>query len=112
MNIYIETYGCSANQNNSEIIAGLLEKAGCLITKLENADLIIINSCVVKGPTEAKIIGKIKKYLKDFPKKKIIVTGCIANAEPEKVKAINNKIILVGLNNIKDIVKAVANSKD
>jgi len=112
MNIYIETYGCSANQNNSEIIAGLLEKAGCLITKLENSDCIIINSCVVKGPTEAKILAKIKKYLKEHPKKKIIVTGCIANADPEKVKAINKKIILVGLNNIKDIVKAAANSRD
>ncbi len=112
MNIYVETYGCSANKNNSEIIAGLLEKAGCLITKIENADLIIINSCVVKGPTETKILAKIRKYLREFPHKKIIVTGCIANAEPEKVKAINKKIILVGLNNIKDIAKAAANSKD
>jgi len=83
-----------------------------LATNLENADVIIINSCIVKGPTETKILAKIRKYLKEYPNKKIIVTGCIANAEPEKVKAINKKIILVGLNNIKDIVKAVADSRD
>jgi tRNA A37 methylthiotransferase MiaB len=52
MNIYIETYGCSANQNNGEIMAGMLERAGHIIVKDEkNSDINILNSCIVKGPT-------------------------------------------------------------
>ena len=54
--IYIETYGCSANQNNSEIIKGLLKQSGYEITNNEKiADILIINTCIVKGKTETKI---------------------------------------------------------
>ena len=48
MNIYIETYGCSANQSNSEIMAGLLASAGFNIVKNKDiADVIILNTWVV-----------------------------------------------------------------
>ena len=53
--VYIETYGCSANQNNSEIIAGLLTQSGYKITNNQDiADTIILNTCVVKNKTENK----------------------------------------------------------
>ena len=45
LNIYIETYGCSANQNNGEIIAGLLARTGFNIVKNKAlADIAILNS--------------------------------------------------------------------
>jgi tRNA-2-methylthio-N6-dimethylallyladenosine synthase len=47
--VYIETYGCTANQNNSEILAGLLSQAGFIITNNpELAEIIILNTCKVK----------------------------------------------------------------
>ena len=59
--IYIETYGCSANQNNSEILAGILASKGYKITNNPDiAEIIIINSCVVKGKTENKIKRRIQ----------------------------------------------------
>ena len=63
--IYIDTYGCSANQNNSEIIAGLVTQSGYQLTNNpEIADIHIINSCVVKSKTK----NKIKRRIQDLAK--------------------------------------------
>ena len=104
MNIYIENYGCSANRSNAEIMAGLLEKAGCTVLKNEkNADIIILNTCIVKGPTESKALRRIS----ELREKKLIVAGCMPEAEYETVKNSAPEAILVGPQHIKDIVKAV-----
>ena len=74
-NVYIETYGCSANQSHSEIMMGLLERAGCKIVKIpEEADVLILNTCIVKEPTEKKMIHRIKSLKKKFPEKKMILS--------------------------------------
>ena len=67
-NVYIETYGCSANRSGSEIMAGILEKNGMeIIDSLDCADIIILNTCIVKKPTETKIIYRIQEgYLIEF----------------------------------------------
>jgi len=52
MKIYMETFGCTFNQADSEIMAGLLEKnGGIIVISSENADVIIIYTCYVKQPT-------------------------------------------------------------
>ena len=103
MNIYIENYGCSANRSNAEIMAGLLEKAGCTVLKNEkNADIIILNTCIVKGPTESKALRRIS----ELREKKLIVAGCMPEAEYETVKNSAPDAILVGPQHIKDIAKA------
>ena len=48
-NIYIKTYGCSANFAESETMAGLLEESGShIVDRSEDADVIIVNACTVK----------------------------------------------------------------
>jgi len=107
MNISIETYGCSANVNNSEIIEGILSKAGHRIVEEKGADFVVINTCTVKGPTENRII----KRMQDI-KKPIIVTGCMADAQPELIRKIRENAILVSLTNLKSINKAIEEQKD
>ena len=76
MNIHITTFGCSANQADSEIMAGLLDKAGYhLVDSPKEADLVIVNSCIVKGKTETHVFKEINKLKK--LKKKTIVAGCM-----------------------------------
>ncbi len=76
MRIYIKTFGCAANQADSEIIAGLLVKAGYELTdSAEDADIVIVNTCIVKGRTETKVLKELER-LKTL-NKKIIVTGCM-----------------------------------
>ena len=76
LEIFFETYGCTANYNSTEIMKGLVRQAGLNITEDENfADLIVINSCIVKTATQEKIRRKIQDLLKK--NKKIILAGCM-----------------------------------
>jgi len=103
-NVLIETYGCSANQNNSEIMAGLLSQAGFLITNNEElADIIILNTCVVKSKTESKI----KRRIQDLKSKKIIVAGCMPETDIKALKKLNKNLIFLGTHHFKDIVKII-----
>ena len=56
----ILTYGCQMNENDSEKMAGQLASQGYLATdNLEEADVIVINTCCVRESAEKKIYGKI-----------------------------------------------------
>ncbi len=103
--IYLETYGCTANQNNSELIKAKLVGAGLDLTDNEKiADMFIINTCIVKGKIENKIVGRIKALSRT--NKPIIITGCIV---PVRFLELKNKknLYLLSLNNIKDILKLI-----
>lgn len=103
---YLETYGCSANQNNSELLAGLLSNAGMIITKNpEIADLIILNTCVVKGKTESKIKRRIQDLSKEHSKKLLIIAGCMPQTEKiNKLKNLSKNAIFLGIHHLKDIL--------
>jgi MiaB-like tRNA modifying enzyme len=102
--IYIETYGCSANQNNSEILTGILSSSGFITTNnLELADLIIINSCVVKSKTESKI----KRRIQDLKSKKILIAGCMPETDFKKLKKIKQDLIFLGTHHYKEISKII-----
>lgn len=76
LELYFETYGCTANKNSSEIMKGLIKQAGMNLTLNESfADLIIINSCIVKEPTQEKIRRRVFDLLKKG--KKVILAGCM-----------------------------------
>jgi len=106
--IYIETYGCSANQNNSEILAGLLRSGGYQITNnIEISEIVIINSCIVKGKTENKIKRKIQDLIKDFPSKLLIITGCMPETDSKEIQKIASNSIQLGTHHFKDIINLI-----
>ncbi len=108
MQVYMETYGCSANQSDSEIMAGLLQQTGIEITKnLETADLVIVNTCIVKSPTDHKVTHRLKQVQKEYPNKKLVVAGCMPRAEYEKVREVTPKASLIGPHSVKSIGKVV-----
>ena len=62
----IETYGCTLNHADSEIMAGLLKAQGFSVengrfAQAGSHDYIIINTCTVKTPTEQRILDRIAK---------------------------------------------------
>ncbi len=108
MNISIKTYGCAMNQADSEMIAGLLKSHGFKITEFKNSDIVIINTCTVKTPTENKILKKLSEL--ENSNKKVIVSGCMPAAIPK----LTNKFpsfSFIGVN-VHDIVDAVLCVKD
>ena len=78
---YIRTYGCQANMRDSETLAGLLECLKMNKTEVvDDADLIILNTCCVRENAEDKVFGEIGalKALKNKnPNLLIVVCGCM-----------------------------------
>jgi threonylcarbamoyladenosine tRNA methylthiotransferase CDKAL1 len=113
MKIYMETFGCTFNQADSQIMAGLLEQTGGKILKSpEEADVIIINTCYVKQPTEQKITNRIGKLQAQFPQKKLLIAGCMVDIDPEKLKKLAPKAGWIGarrINSAPEVAEAVMN---
>ena len=116
MNIYIETFGCTFNQADSQIMAGLLkENQEKIVSKPEDADVIIINTCYVKHPTEQKAINRIHKVQKQFPDKKLIISGCMVEIDPKKLRKAAPNASWIGPHKITstpEIVKSVFNGEN
>lgn len=75
MRIYVKGFGCSSSLADAEVLAGCLSSAGhTIVNNLQDADLVIYNTCAVKAPTENRMIHLLKKIPKD---KKLIVAGCL-----------------------------------
>ncbi len=87
MNVYLETFGCTFNQADSQIMAGLLnENEGKLLDNPQEADVIIINTCYVKHPTEQKVVNRIQRLQEKFPDKKLLIAGCMVEIDPDKLQ--------------------------
>ncbi|MBI2142922.1 tRNA (N(6)-L-threonylcarbamoyladenosine(37)-C(2))-methylthiotransferase [Candidatus Woesearchaeota archaeon] len=112
MKVFIETYGCSANVNDSEIMAGLLSKDGHqIVAAADEADAVIVNTCTVKGPTEEKIRARIRQLQENNGHKKLIVAGCMAEAQTESVRKLAPAAAIIGTHKINEIADAVEGRK-
>lgn len=113
MNIYIETFGCTFNQADSQIIAGLLKKHGNKIVDTpEDAQIILVNTCYVKQPTEQKVVNRIIKLQEKFPQKKLIVSGCMVDIDQGKLEKIAPDAGWIGPHQIgssPDVVSSILN---
>jgi tRNA A37 methylthiotransferase MiaB len=63
-------------------MASLIEEKHDLVDNIDDADIVILNTCYVKLPTEQKMITKIDKIKTEYPGKKLIVTGCMVEVDP------------------------------
>lgn len=113
MKVFIDTYGCTFNKADSQIMAGTLKDDNIdLVETLEEADVIILNSCYVKLPTENKVTYKIQNIQKEFPDKKIIITGCMVEIDPEKLEKIAPNCSWIGPHQLDKVTEVVEKSFD
>lgn len=82
---FIRTYGCQGNLRDSEIIAGILEKLHYQASNdIQDADIIILNTCCVRENAEKKVFGEIgtlKSLKQNHPELMIGVCGCMVQQE-------------------------------
>jgi len=87
---FIWTIGCQMNKAESRQIADYLDSAGCqAATSFSNADLVILNTCVVRQSAENKVLGTLGllKGLKNKnPNLQILVTGCLVDSDTQELK--------------------------
>jgi tRNA-2-methylthio-N6-dimethylallyladenosine synthase len=86
--LFIESYGCSMNLNDSEIVASIMAEQGFNTTsKLEEADLVLVNTCSIREKAEQTIRKRLEKYnavKRINPTMKVGVLGCMAERLKEK----------------------------
>ena len=93
------------NFSDSELMMGLLSKEYTLIPEPDDADLVIVNSCTVKNLAETKFWKTLRKLKEQ--NKKVIVTGCIAQAEQNYAKNELKNYTIVGTKQLNKICHAV-----
>ena len=111
---YIETYGCTFNEADSQFIASSLESLNFIETKdPRDADVIVINTCSVRKESENKAIDAIKRLnaIKKDEKVKLIVTGCMVKLNPYKLTNIEKNAYYVTPSKISEIPYIVSQDK-
>ena len=74
--VFIETYGCQMNVNDSEVVLSVLQKAGyALCDSIEKADVILVNTCSIRDNAEQRIWGRLDVFLQEKKKRKGIIVG-------------------------------------
>jgi len=90
--IFIKSYGCQMNVYDSNRIKDLFEPKGYSQTsKVEDADLVVLNTCHIREKAAEKVysdIGRIEKVFSKNKKQdyKLVVAGCVAQAEGIEIK--------------------------
>ena len=106
MRAHIKTYGCTLNQADSDIMQGLLERDGVeMVDNTSDADVVIVNTCTVKGPTEQKILHTLRSLEKKG--KRVVVAGCMASANQDLIEIHAPTASVITTQNVEKISKAV-----
>ena len=91
--VYIETYGCQMNVNDSEVILSILQDNGYALTEnIEDADVILANTCSIRDNAEQRIWGRIDQFKIQKKKRNVIIgiVGCMAERlKDELLKAVD-----------------------
>jgi len=87
MKIYLEVYGCTANKADASLIKGiLLENKYEIVKNLDDANFLVILTCTVIDKTEQRMLSRLEKFKTSG--KKVIVAGCMASIQKEKIRKI------------------------
>lgn len=92
--VFLQTFGCQMNENDSERLSGMLAEMGYMHSETqEECDLVIYNTCCVRENAELKVyghLGALKKLKRQKPGMVIAVCGCMMQ-QPEVVEHIREK---------------------
>jgi MiaB-like tRNA modifying enzyme len=108
--VYIETYGCALNRSDEALMKSTLTSRGhSVISSIEDADVVIVNTCIVRLETEYHMINRIKALHNYCVKtgKRLIVAGCMARVEPYTINLIAPTASLISPQNADKIYIAV-----
>lgn len=105
--LYIETYGCQMNVNDSEVVASIMQGAGFSITdNIEQADVILINTCSIRDNAEQRIWGRLDVFRQQKKKNKTLrvgIIGCMAERLKEQLLENQAVDIVVGPDAYRDL---------
>lgn len=89
-NIKIETFGCKVNTYDTGLLESKFNESGLNVTQeiSENGDspqVFLLNSCAVTAEATAQVLRQARKIKRDHPQSKVVVTGCSAQVDSERI---------------------------
>ena len=116
--IYIETYGCQMNVNDSEVILSIMQDAGYVLTdNINEASVILANTCSIRENAEQRIWGRIDQFRLQKRRRDGVVigiVGCMAERLKDKLLENGTVDIVAGpdsYRSLPELVRAVAPDK-
>lgn len=110
--VFIETYGCQMNVNDSEVVLSVLQRAGYSICDhLKDADIILINTCSIRDNAEQRVWGRLDVFLQEKKSRKGVIVGvlgCMAERLKEELLRHPAVDIVAGPDAYRDIPKLIA----
>ncbi len=88
MRVLLRTFGCRANQYDSEQIRALCEGADVEVVESGDADVAVLNSCAVTRDAEADLRQAVRRIARERPGTRVIVTGCAAARSGAEIAAL------------------------
>jgi tRNA-2-methylthio-N6-dimethylallyladenosine synthase len=115
--IYIETHGCQMNEADSQYIADRAASAGYAVAeRAEDANVVILNTCTVRDNAERRAYGRMghfKSLKSAHPALKLIVTGCLAEQDRDRMRRIAPHVDAVfGTSELAQLGDAIARWRD
>jgi tRNA-2-methylthio-N6-dimethylallyladenosine synthase len=114
--VFLETYGCQMNVADSEVMAGVLERAGLrLVDRPEDADAVLLNTCAIREHAEQRVIGRLGEFARlkgRNPNLVVGVAGCMAQHLRAKLLDKSSTLDLVvgpdGYRHLPDLLRRAA----
>jgi threonylcarbamoyladenosine tRNA methylthiotransferase MtaB len=95
--VFLHTFGCKANQYDSEVLRQALEAAGAtIVTSAAEADAAVVNSCTVTHVGEGKMRGLVRRLARAQPDIRTVVVGCAAALDNGTLAALPNVADVIG----------------
>ena len=110
--IHFVTLGCPKNQVDSEVMLGVLARAGHeMVTDPDDADVLVVNTCAFIGPAKEESIDTILELTRvkaAQPGRRLVVTGCLAQRYADDLKTSLPEVdVFVGTGDLLQIAQAV-----
>lgn len=110
--VFIETYGCQMNVNDSEVVLSILQDAGfSLCSSIGEADVILVNTCSVRDNAEQRVLGRLDVFRLEKKRRAGIIVGvlgCMAERLKEKILEHPVVDIVAGPDAYRDLPRLIA----
>lgn len=114
---HIRTFGCQMNEHDSERIGGLLAADGMIaVDRVEDADVIVLNTCTVRENADNKLygyLGALKAVKESHPRLKIVVGGCTAQKDGDLLRRRASWVdVVFGTHNVHRVVDLLDHAEE
>ena len=95
--VYLSTLGCRLNEAELSSWSHAFEARGhTLVSRAEDANLIVLNTCAVTAEASRKSRKLASTLHRKSPNAKLVLTGCMAELEPERARELNGVDLVIG----------------